>query len=204
MQESPETGKYELRAGIACSALGWTINSKLGKPLHEIHGIVPDYKEKLQFSMDRYFSKMSCDKPIQRGSWGLEIGKLLFAPPNHPHHDLRASQLSSLELEDIYLRVDWQILRRLPVSRAIIFNYKALFTPFVDLRSEPYIPRLVARIIRDGKKEIMKYKGTWHVEHKVLPALDEWAKEQEEQEIVPKDWSERTLDEDPFFPGWNI
>lgn len=53
MQENAVTGKYELRAGIACSALGWTINHKLGKPLHEIHGPIPDYKEKLQISMDR-------------------------------------------------------------------------------------------------------------------------------------------------------
>ncbi|KAG6816735.1 hypothetical protein H0H87_003435 [Tephrocybe sp. NHM501043] len=203
VQENAATGKYELRGGIACSALGWTINDKLGKPLHEIHQVVPDYKEKLQFSMDRYFSNMPCDKSIQRGSWGIEIGELLFAPPNHPHHELRASQLPSLELEDIYLRVDWQTLRRLPMSKAIVFNYKALFTPLVQLRDEPYIPRLVARIIRDGKKEILKYKGTWHVEHKVLPALDEWAMEQEKKGVVPKDWEERTLDDDPFFPGWD-
>ncbi|KAG6876507.1 hypothetical protein C0992_012682 [Termitomyces sp. T32_za158] len=53
MQENTVTGKYELRAGIACSALGWTIKHKLGKPLHEIHEPIPDYKEKLQNSMDR-------------------------------------------------------------------------------------------------------------------------------------------------------
>ncbi|KAG6902067.1 hypothetical protein C0995_004765 [Termitomyces sp. Mi166 len=203
MQENIKTGKYELRAGIACSALGWTISRKLGKPLHEIHDPIPDYKEKMQFSMDRFFSKMPCDKPIQRGSWGLEIGKPLFAPPGDPHLKLRETQPFDLKLEDIYFRVDWQILRRLPISRAIVFNYKALFTSFTEFRNEPYIPRLVARILRDGKEEIMKYKGTWHVEHKVLPALDQWALEQEEKGWVPKDWKERTLDEDPFFPGWD-
>ncbi|KAG6876506.1 hypothetical protein C0992_012681 [Termitomyces sp. T32_za158] len=146
---------------------------------------------------------MPCDRPIQRGSWGLEIGEPLFAPPGDPHLKFRETQESDLRIEDISLRVDWQILRRLPVSRAIVFNYKALFTPFVEFRNEPYIPRLLARILRDGKEEVMKYKGTWHVEHKVLPALDYWASEQEEKGWVPKDWKERTLDEDPFFPGWN-
>ncbi|KAG5340144.1 hypothetical protein E4T56_gene19449 [Termitomyces sp. T112] len=202
-QENTKTGNYELIAGVVCSALGWTIQHKLGKPLHKIHGPVPDYKEKMEFSMNRFFSKMSCDKPIQRGSWGLEIGKPLFTPPNDPHLKLRETQLSDLKLEDIHLRVDWQTLRRLPISRAIIFNYKALFTPFSEFRNEPYIPRLVAKILRDGKEEIMKYKGTWHVEHRVLPALDQWALEQEEKGWVPKDWKERTLDEDPFFPGWD-
>ncbi|KAG6827720.1 hypothetical protein H0H92_010657 [Tricholoma furcatifolium] len=203
VQENENTGKYELVAGIACSALGWTILTKLGQPLDGIHRAVPDYK-KLEFSMDRYFTKMECNQPIQRGAWGLEIGNLLFAPPGDPHLVQRESQSPSLKIDDISLRVDWQVLRRLPVSRAIAFNYKALFTPLVELREEPYIPRLLARILRDGNEELMKYKGTWHVEHVVLPALDKWAVEQEEKGWVPKDWKERTLDEDPFFPGWEI
>lgn len=53
MLRDPETGYYYLRAGAICSALGWNVDSKIGLQLHEIHGPVPDYKEKMQFSMDR-------------------------------------------------------------------------------------------------------------------------------------------------------
>ena len=53
MSRHPETGFYSFRAGVICSALGWNVGSKIGKRLHEIHGPIPDYKEKLQFSMDR-------------------------------------------------------------------------------------------------------------------------------------------------------
>lgn len=52
-QADPKTGLYTLTAGIACSAMGWNVATKIGKPLHEIHKIVPDYKEKMQMSMDR-------------------------------------------------------------------------------------------------------------------------------------------------------
>lgn len=52
-QEDGETGLYVLRAGVCCSAVDWNISTKIGKPLHEIHGPVPDYKEKMKFSMDR-------------------------------------------------------------------------------------------------------------------------------------------------------
>ncbi|EEB99154.1 hypothetical protein MPER_01219, partial [Moniliophthora perniciosa FA553] len=52
-QADPKTGLYTLRAGISCSAVGWNMGTKIGKPLHEIHSPVPDYKEKMQFSMDR-------------------------------------------------------------------------------------------------------------------------------------------------------
>ncbi|TFK42756.1 hypothetical protein BDQ12DRAFT_676759 [Crucibulum laeve] len=201
-EQDMKTGLYYLRAGVSCSAVGWSMSTKIGKPLAEIHGPVPYYKEKLKASMDRYFTKMTCDKPIQRGSWGLEIGQPLFLQTDDPDFAARSKQAPDLEVEDIYLRVDWQTLRRLPQSRAIVFNFKALFTPLVQLQNEPYIPRLLAKVLRDGPKPILEYKGSWHVEHKALPALDAWSKEQEQKGWVPKDWEERTLDEHPLFPGW--
>lgn len=53
MLRNPETGYYFFRAGIVCSALGWNVGTKIGLQLHQIHAPIPDYKEKLQFSMDR-------------------------------------------------------------------------------------------------------------------------------------------------------
>ncbi len=53
MVRNPEDGLYYFRAGLLCSALGWNVDTKIGKRLHEIHEPVPDYKEKMQFSMDR-------------------------------------------------------------------------------------------------------------------------------------------------------
>lgn len=201
-QKDETTGLYAMKAGIVCSALGWNLETKMGKPLHEIHGAVPDYKEKMQLSMDRYFSKMVPDKPIQRGSWTLEVGQPLYMQQDHPHFALRRRQHASLRVEDIHLRVDWQTLRRLPLSQTIVFNYKALFTPLIEFRTEPYIPKLVMKILKEGNPSIMAYKDTFHIEHVVVPALDEWAKEQEAKGLVPKGWDVRTLDEDPFFPGW--
>lgn len=145
---------------------------------------------------------MPTDKPIQRGSWGLEVDQPLYMPPGDPHEQHRLSQDPNLRLEDCYLRVDWQTLRRLPLSAGIIFNFKALFTPVTEFRDEPYIPALAAKILKEGKKNLMEYKNTWHVEHVVLPKLDEWSKEQEEKGLVEKDWQVETLDESPWFRGW--
>lgn len=49
----PETGYYTFRAGVICSSLGWNVGSKIGMSLKEIHAPIPDYKEKMEFSMDR-------------------------------------------------------------------------------------------------------------------------------------------------------
>jgi len=198
----PLTGSYTLRAGIICSSLGWSLGTKISLSLSAIHGPIPDYATKMAFSMDRYFAKKPTDKPIQRGSWGLEIGTPLFMPADDPHATLRERQDPDARIEDVNLRVDWQTLRRLPLSGAVVFNFKALFTPLTELRREPCVPKLLLKVLREGKRELMLYKGTWHTEHVVLPKLEEWSREQEEKGLVEEGWEPRTLDQSPFYPGW--
>ncbi|KAL5117631.1 hypothetical protein ACEQ8H_004524 [Pleosporales sp. CAS-2024a] len=202
MLRDDKTGFYLFRAGIICSSLGWNVASKIGMRLHQIHAPIPDYKEKMQFSMDRYFAKKATDKPIQRGSWGLEVDQPLYMPPGDAHEKFREQQSPDLDLSRCNLRVDWQTLRRLPLSGAVVFNFKALFTPLEEFRDEQYIPGLVLKVLNDGKKSLMDYKSTWHVEHVVKPAMERFHKEQVEKGLVPVDWEPHTLDESPWYPGW--
>ncbi|KAL2852188.1 hypothetical protein BJX68DRAFT_275028 [Aspergillus pseudodeflectus] len=202
MLRDDKTGNYFLRAGVICSSMGWNVGTKIGLQLHRIHDPIPDYKEKMQFSMDRFFTKMPSDKPIQRGSWGLEIGKPLYMPAGDPHEKLRTFQDPDLKLEDCFLRVDWQTLRRLPLSAAVVFNFKALFTPVTEFRDEPCVPALLKKIMTEGKENLIKYKATWHVEHVLLPQFEEWIREQEESGAVPRDWEVSTLDDSPWFKNW--
>ncbi|KAF4509167.1 hypothetical protein G6O67_005458 [Ophiocordyceps sinensis] len=197
-----ETGAYYFRAGIICSAVGWDLGQKIGLGLSAIHQPVPDYKDKIAMSVDRFFTKMPTSNPIQRASWGLEIGQPLFLPFTHPDFRHRESQSPNLRPQDIFLRVDWQTLRRLPLSGAVVFNFKALFTPLTEFEDEPYVPSLVLKVLNEGKESIMRYKGTWHVEHIVKPTLAEYERLQVERGLIESQWAPQTLEESPFFPGW--
>lgn len=53
MLRNPDDGCYYFRAGVICSSIGWNVSTKLGLQLKEIHAPIPDYKEKMEFSMDR-------------------------------------------------------------------------------------------------------------------------------------------------------
>lgn len=90
----------------------------------------------------------------------------------------------------------------MPLSGAVVFNFKGLFTPVTSFRDEPYVPALIKKVLLDGKKSIMEYKNTWHVEHVVIPALEAWNKEQEENGLIVENWEVETLKESPYFPGW--
>ena len=50
---NPEDGCYYFRAGVICSSLGWSVDTKIGLQLKDVHAPIPDYKEKMEFSMDR-------------------------------------------------------------------------------------------------------------------------------------------------------
>lgn len=145
---------------------------------------------------------MPTSSPIQRGSWGLEIGQPLHLPSDHPDFGHRDSQNPSLQPDDLFLRVDWQTLRRLPLSGAVVFSFKAIFTPIAEFEDEPYIPSLVLKNVNEGQANLMKYKGTWHVEHVAKPLLEKYERAQVEKGLIEKGWNVRTLDESPFFPGW--
>lgn len=197
-----EDGHYYMRAGVICSSLGWNVGTKIGLRLDAIHEPIPDYKEKMSFSMDRFFSKLNTNSPIQRGSWGLEVGTPLFMPPGDPHELLREQQDPELDVGDCYLRVDWQTLRRLPLSAGVVFNFTALFTRVEEMRAEKGVPALLNEVLKKGKESLMKYKGTWHVEHVVVPKLEEWAEEQVRDGLVSREWEVGTLAESPFYEGW--
>ncbi|KAM0549213.1 hypothetical protein ACHAPJ_009523 [Fusarium lateritium] len=139
-----KTGNYIFRAGIICSSIGWNLGRKIGLDLDAMHAPVPDYKEKMELSMNRFFSKMNTSSPIQRGSWGLSQGQPIYQPGSLDNASLkyRDSYDPSLQIEEVFLRTDWQTLRRLPLSGAIVFNFKVLFTPMTELKDEPYIPSL--------------------------------------------------------------
>lgn len=149
----------------------------------------------------RFFATLATDKPIQRGSWDISIDEPLFetADTNGIHSP---QENPSIPLSRTNLRVDWQTQRRLPLSGAVAFNFKCLFTPIASLASEPYIPGLLASLLKEGKREAREHKGAKNVEHVVVPALEEMERKQKEKGIVDEKWEAQTLQQYPWFPGW--
>lgn len=152
---------------------------------------------------DRYFSKMAVDQPVQRGSWFVEDWEPLFVSPEEYAANAGIKhQGEDVNIEQCTLRCDYQTLRRLPFSGAVVFNFKAIFTPMTDLRDEPYIPSPLYKQITEGKAKLTEPKVHRHILPIVLEALQKWKKEQIEKGIIPQDWTEETLAESPFYPGW--
>ncbi|KLO16388.1 hypothetical protein SCHPADRAFT_901620 [Schizopora paradoxa] len=68
-------GRYYFQAGGIIVPGFWRLEDKIGMPLEEIHlsGLVPQYREKLQNSLDRFFRKLHVDKPVLRNNYFFQI-----------------------------------------------------------------------------------------------------------------------------------
>ncbi|KAK3400810.1 hypothetical protein B0T20DRAFT_505155 [Sordaria brevicollis] len=206
MLRNESDGLYYLRAAIVCSSVGWYVAQHRDSPLKAIHANVPDYESKMAFSMDRWFSRLPTDTPVSRCSWGLEDWEAFHTSPCPQTGEWTRSAFKGregeLDMKDIKLRCDAQTLRRLPVSAAVVFNFKAIFTGLEELREERYVPELLGKVLKEGKRELVEYKCEEHVRRKGVEALEGWAREQREKGWVEEGWEVGTLEESPFFPGW--
>ncbi|KXX82987.1 hypothetical protein MMYC01_200423 [Madurella mycetomatis] len=191
MLRSESDGLYYLRAAAVCSSVGWHVGQHRDSPVRSIHAEVPG-AGRMAMSMDRWFAKAATNAPVARCSWSLEDREVLFASPEAEAEEGREWKRGG------FLRGggkrSW--------DGAVAFNFKATFTRLEELRDEPYVPALLHKVLKEGNRELMEYKVEEHVKKVAMKALAEWAEEQVENGIVPADWEVRTLDESPFFPGW--
>ncbi|KAK4195338.1 hypothetical protein QBC40DRAFT_352589 [Triangularia verruculosa] len=211
MLRNEEDGFYYLRAASVCSSVGWHIAQHKDQPMKKIHTHVPD-ADKMQFSLDRWFAKLQTENPVMRASWSIEDWQVMFSSPGvgafegdnekNWSRSAFADRPEELTVKQLKLRCDAQTLRRLPVSGAVVFNFKAVFTPLEELREEPFVPALLHKVLSEGKESLIDYKADRNAKTVALEALKEWAAEQVEQGIVPADWEVNTLEQSPFYEGW--
>ncbi|KAK4176799.1 hypothetical protein QBC36DRAFT_328519 [Triangularia setosa] len=211
MLRNQEDGFYYLRAASVCSSVGWHIAQHRDQPMKKIHTHVPD-ADKMQFSLDRWFARLPTDNPAMRASWSIEDWEAMFSSPGvgafegenekNWSRSTFADKPGELTVKELKLRCDAQTLRRLPVSGAVVFNFKAVFTPLEELREEPFVPALLHKVLSEGKEHLIDYKSDRNVKNVALAALKGWAEEQVKQGVVPADWEVSTLEQSPFYPGW--
>lgn len=180
-----EDGDYYLKAGAIMLAGFWRLKDKLNMPLSEIHtsGDVPKYTTHLKPGMEKFFQRISCDKPVVRNNyfiqtdpnlpWSLQIG-------DEGADDLGWYTAEKATTADqIYFRSERQSLRRLPRSGGVVFTIRTYFHPLTEICEEPYIPRRLLNGINSWSDDVAEYKGLAMYKEVILEYLELQAREQE-------------------------
>ncbi|GAA5848877.1 hypothetical protein JCM8547_006375 [Rhodosporidiobolus lusitaniae] len=197
-----EQGHYRFQAGSICTAGFWRLKDKIGLTLDDIHfkGSVPNYAQKYQKSMNRFFTNLREDKLVERNNYFFQVDRGLDWSTKtngteaiFDHYDKGPVEkdfattpgaekpVKADDVRQVCFRTERQSLRRLPRTRAVLFTIRTYLIPVTDLADEPGVPGRMASGIRSwpqGERSVDWYKGAELYNPVLLPYLDQKHAEQ--------------------------
>ncbi|KAL1632424.1 hypothetical protein SLS56_003666 [Neofusicoccum ribis] len=175
-EKEGEDGEYVLKAVVSAFPAGFDIEEKMDRGLTAIHGPVPTYKEKLQRAMNKFFKSMTADRLVMRVNWGInDREELFFLDGTHLYEGDEASADDSIDINQVQLRVERQVLRRLPVSGAMCMMTKTYLYRLVDIAQEPGFAERLGGLLHKLPEKFAFYKRKPVWGKVVLAYLDEMA-----------------------------
>ncbi|MDX8498674.1 DUF3445 domain-containing protein [Mesorhizobium sp. VK4C] len=130
---------WRLAAGSLCFPSSWSLREKFGKPLQQIHAPVPGFGPGTRPAevINRMFDGLQ-GQAVERFNWSIQAGDALYHPlSNIQRIDRATNRPTRFPDGDInahaFIRVERQTLRKLPVSRDILFTIRIHLDPLAVL-----------------------------------------------------------------------
>lgn len=185
-----EDGQYYLRSGAIMLAGFWRLKDKINLPLSAIHttGDVPKYNTHLKSGMEKFFTRLTCDKPVVRNNYFIQTDDDLPWSRSIGDEDNKVvgwyTANESVNINDIFFRSERQSLRRLPRSGGVVFTIRTYFIPITEICEEPHIPRRLYDGMLSWSEDVAEYKGYEKYRDILLPHLLQKAEEQEARGVT--------------------
>lgn len=165
LMEPDAEDRYVLTAASLCFPSRWRLHEKLGQPVGDIHGPVPDYAEKLAKPVDRFFSALADGRIVMRHNWTIHDRPDLFQPQSPRRHEVPPERFA----DDLYLRSERQTLRRVPGTRAILFTIGTRVWKLGTLTADE--ARHLGACVAQLPEAERRYKGVAQIADKLIAWL---------------------------------
>lgn len=146
---------------ITCPA-DWSLSFDLGMSFRQWHGPVPLAHEIGVFDRAlKYLLALQVDRPVRRLNWTMTMHPRMDTSPEMYHRwgADRASITPDNAGTLAHLRVELQLIVRLPRSNGLLFGIRTYLISLKDLASNPAWARRMHRVLRTLPPEIASYKG---------------------------------------------
>jgi hypothetical protein len=124
---------------------------------------VPQFREKLQKSLERFFQRMQPDGPVERNNYFVQTDSSLPWSKNIGDEASFGigwdNAQEKPDVDEIHFRTERQTLRRLPRSGAILFMIRTYMLPIREICQEKWVPGRFASAIRSWTEDVARYKG---------------------------------------------
>jgi hypothetical protein len=159
-------------AAVLCFPSRWRLMDKIGKPLSAVHGPVPLYADRLARPVDRFMRHLKPGHIASRLNWSLLDDPTLFQPGGKWRVDGGSGINRENAGSQVFLRVERQTLRRLPISEAVLFGIRVHVHPLDRVIDRPDRAKALADAVRALPAEVQHYKSLLPFREALLGWLD--------------------------------
>lgn len=155
-------GDLFLDAGIITCPADWSLAFDAGMSFTEWHGPVPmAHNEGIFERALKYLTAIQVGKPVRRLNWTMTVNARMDTSPETYHewgHE-RTSVTPENVAEKVYLRVELQVLDRMPRSNAMMFSIRTYLMSLEDLVTNPEWAKRMHRVMKTLPEPLIEYKG---------------------------------------------
>lgn len=130
-------GAWRVRAALLCAPTYFSCHDALGKTLHGLHAPVPDRladgAQGLGDRIGRVFDGLRPDLVLERFNWTVQAGPDRFTPSSAPVMARAAVAEPSRALDELFLRVERQTIRKLAATGAVVFTIRISLDPLATV-----------------------------------------------------------------------
>ena len=161
-----ENGVMKLRAAVLCSPNRWRLADKINGSLADIHEPVARYTSDLDSPVNAVMKRLNPDKSLWRVNWGLSNHPSLFQPDTPP-------ATPEMNMANMWVRIEWQTLRKLPVSGGVLFTIRTYVERLSDFVQRDYqVVHSMSDLIAKIPEDVAVYKSIAPYRDAVVAYLD--------------------------------
>lgn len=152
-------------AGVVCAPSRWKLVDKMGKNMIQVHVPVAKYAEHIGAAVDTTLQRLTVERPLWRSTWTLEDHPALFQPeqPSAPLMD---------DVSKLWIRVERETLRRLPLTGGVLFTIRGFQQPLGDyVNRGPEHVEALSVLIRRLPDDLLRYKSVLVYRERILDWL---------------------------------
>lgn len=158
---------HRLVGGVLCFPSSWSIREKLGMPMHEVHEPVPGLNAALGQKIETFLSTLAPGT-----AWGREIAGYSRNPVLNHHPSLSFPPLdATVTIDEIWIRLEHQLLMRLPQSGSILFGIRVEVLPLSQVLEDSKAATGVLRAVSTISSAAADYKGITAARHRIIELI---------------------------------
>lgn len=146
----------------------WTLAEKMGGTLGEIHAPVDGYAEILADRVDRFFDRFTPDRLVWRRNWFFHDTDEFFQPERMTSRRFADADRAA----ELFVRSEWQTLRRLPETGVIVFTVKTQIAPIGELAARADVAAAMVRFLEAASERSLANKDALGREQAIVAYLD--------------------------------